>query len=268
MKVKKIARIAIIGLIMTICPSILNFFIPVSKTLLIGSFMRIIGNVLLIIFFYVYFVKQEESTSLKTAGILGLTGYGIIILLNISGAISNSISNSIFDMTVKDPLKYISLMPFISIISQVSFFIGFIPRALLIACFMIIYKNFSKKDPLKKAALLALIGQFLEFALGVISHVLFVFYLPRLYSRINFRSLNTIFTVEYVAELIPSVLMMIFFITLYRLHDESIKRRRDNRAMQLQIERHIHLHKPGIWEVNPKKYYENDQPWYKHHNHI
>jgi hypothetical protein len=157
MRIKKAAQLAVIGIILNILPAILNFFVPFNKAFLISSYIRTFGNVLLVIFFYVFIVRQQETSTLKTAGVLGLIGYLITVVLNVSGIIFNSV----FNIAVKDPIKYLGLINTSSMLNRINFLMGLIPIILMIVCFMVFHRNLIDNNSFKKVVMLALIGQFI-----------------------------------------------------------------------------------------------------------
>jgi hypothetical protein len=212
MKIKKAAQLAVIGIILNILPVVLNSFIPFNKIYLISNSMRITGNILLVIFFFVFIVRQQEISSLRVAGVLGLIGYLIIVILNMKVIISNSI----IIIALKDPLKYVGLMNIASILSRVDYLIGLIPTLLLLICFMNFHKNFNKKGYLRKATFFAFIGQLILLTEWIVNFILNTLLFKILYQKISPRGLSIISTVESIIELIPLILLAVFFIVLYR----------------------------------------------------
>lgn len=214
MKAKHAALLAIIGLLLTIFPSILNFLIPYNKISLIYSFMLIAGNILLGIFFYVYFIKQQDNNELKTAGIFGFAGYVINIFVNIEGIIYKII----LEMALRKPSSYMKLIPFASMINTLNIFISLISIVLIIICFAILYKNFNKEDTLRRAALIALIGQCGKLLTSITGYIYYGIIFPRIYQKMSTGDIYTIDIIENVIALIPTVLIMYLFITLYRVN--------------------------------------------------
>ncbi len=212
MKIKMAAQLAVIGIIFNILPIILNSFVPFNNIYLISSSMGITGNILLVIFFYVFIVRQQETSALRTAGVLGLIGYLIIVILNMTGIISNSIIN----IALKDPLKYVGLMNIVSMYSRVDFLISLIPILLLLTCFMNFHKNFNIKGNLRKATFFAFIGQLILLTEWIVNFVFNMFLFRILYQKISPRGLNIISTVESIIGLIPLILLAFFFIVFYR----------------------------------------------------
>lgn len=213
MKIKKAAQFAVIGIILNILPAVLDFFVPFNNAFLISSYIRTTGNVLLVIFFYVFIVRQQETSSLRNAGVLGLIGYLIIVILNVSDIIFNSVLN----IAMEDPVKYMSLTNIVAVFNRVNFAIGLIPITLIIACFMGFYRNLIENNSFKKVVVLALIGQFISLTEWIIDFILNIFLFKMSYQIIGITGLSIIITVESVIRLIPAILSAIFFISLYRL---------------------------------------------------
>jgi hypothetical protein len=213
MKIKKAAQLALIGVIINILPAILNFFVPFNNEFLISSYIRTLGNIFIAIFFHVFIVRQQEISSLRTAGVLGLIGYLIIVILNVSGIIFNSVLN----IAVEDLGQYMDLTNIVKAFNSGNFVIGLVPIVLIIACFMNFYRNLIENNSFKKVVLLALIGQFLsltEWTTG------FIFKMPLskiLYQIFSISGLAVIITVESVIEIIALVLLATFFISLNKL---------------------------------------------------
>lgn len=128
-KVKKTAILAVSGAILTSFSGILNYFIPSTKAILVNNLISITGNVLLIVFFYVFTIRHQEAPGLRNAGVLGLIGSLIYIALNMIGMISNGIFYIVKDY----PLEYMGLMNITSTISYVNFFIGIIPMLMILS---------------------------------------------------------------------------------------------------------------------------------------
>lgn len=211
MKVKQTAILAAIGTILTIFPAILNFFIPFTNTFFISSSIGIFGVILLIVFFYGFAIVHRETSRLRTAGVLGLIGYLIIIILNISGMISNSI----FYIALRYPLKYMGIMDITSIFNRVNFIINLIPIMLIFLCFIVLHKSLNKKSPLKKAAFLVIIGQLMlltDWIIGLVSNILLF---KMFYQIVGTEGLSIIRNIESIIGLIPSILLSIFFLKLY-----------------------------------------------------
>jgi hypothetical protein len=220
MNIKKAAQFAVIGIILNILSVVLNSFIPFNDIFLISNSMRIAGNILLVIFFYVFIVRQQEISSLRAAGVLGLMGYLIIVILNVTVIISNSI----IIIALKDPLKYVGIMNIVSRFSRVEFLIGLIPTLLLITCFMNFHKNFNIKGNLRKATFFAFIGQLILLTEWIVNLILNSLLFKTLYQKISPRGLSIISTIESIIELIPSLLIAVFFIVLYREFNNNMNR--------------------------------------------
>lgn len=217
MRLKNTSLLAAIGTIFTILPIVLNFFVPYSRTFFISSTIMTIGSILLIIFFYLFTIRQQETTYLRTAGVLGLIGYLIIIILNLLDTISNIVSN----MAVEYPLKYTGLVNIVSRLSRVNLLIELIPIVLILICFMIFYKNLNKEGHLKKVALLVFIGQLILLIEWIMNLIMNMPFFKILYQRISPKDLSIISTLESIIGLIPSILLAIFFVVLYRELDNN-----------------------------------------------
>lgn len=212
MRMKHAAILAAIGIVLTFFPAILNLFAPFIDIILIGSLIKIAGSIFIVLFFYVFLVKQQETSVLKTAGVLGLFGYLTIIIINISGMISNGI----FYTAVKYPLNYMGLFNITFIFGHVIFIVSLIPTVLILACYMIFYKNLNGKSHLKKSALLAAVGQLILLIELITSLVLNKFLFKILYQSIGAGGLSIISSIEAIVGLIPSILAAIFFIAIYK----------------------------------------------------
>lgn len=213
MKIKRAAQLAVIGIILNILPAILNFFVPFNNAFLISSYIRTFGNVLIVIFFYVFIIRQQENSSLRTPGVLGLIGYLIIVILNVSGIIFNGV----FNIAVKDSIRYMGLMNTTSMLNRVNFLMGLIPIILMIACFMVFHRNLIDNNSFKKVALLALIGQFILLTEWMTGFIFKMSLSKMLYQIFSIRGLAVIITFESVIEIIALVLFATFFISLSKL---------------------------------------------------
>ncbi|MDF2674450.1 MAG: hypothetical protein K0R09_2718 [Clostridiales bacterium] len=212
MKMKQAALFAIMGEILSIITVVLNIFVPYPSTFLINSSIRIVGSVLMVMFFYVFLTRQKENASYKIAGSIGLVGCLIIIILNVL----STISQGIISIVNLDPLKHISLINIASLFRGVNFIVSLIPTVLMLICFMIIFKRLNRKSHLKKAALLASVGQVILFAEWTINLVLNLFHIKGTYAREGIGSLVFIPIEKLVVGLASPILLSAFFIMLYR----------------------------------------------------
>lgn len=212
MRLKHTAIFAAIGVILTIFPVLLNFFIPFTKAILLCSLISIVGNILIFIFFYMFSIVREGASPLKTAGVLGLMGYLIIIILDITGMIFNGL----FYIAVKYSLKYAGLLNITFMYNRASFIISLIPIVLILMCFIFLHKNLDNNSTLKKAAFLVTIGQIISLVNWFLSLILNMFLFNILYQRVGAGGLDIINSVESIIGLIQPVLLFIFFIVFYR----------------------------------------------------
>lgn len=212
MKVKHTAILAAIGIILTAFPRIANFSVSLRKSPFPLLIISIIGNTLIFLFFYMFILAQKETSEIKSAGVLGLVGCLIIMILNVTGMISTGI----FYMNVRYPMKYMGLTNISTMLSRANLILSLIPIVLLFICFMSFYKNFNKNRFLKKTALLAAIGQIISLVEWITNFVLVIPLFDITYERVGTKIFGIIISIRSIIDLIPSVFLFIFYITLYR----------------------------------------------------
>lgn len=212
MKIRNSAILAAIGVILTGFPRIINFFISFIKSPVPYTFINTIGNTLIFLFFYMFASVQKEASETKSAGVLGLVGYLIVIILNVTGMISTGI----FHMSIGYSMKYVGLISMAAMFSRANLILGLIPIVLIFICFMSFYKNFNKNRFLKKTALLAAIGQIISLVEWIMNIILFMPIFDIMYEGAGTKGLNIINAIVSIIGLIPLVFLFIFFIALYR----------------------------------------------------
>lgn len=223
MKIKRAIILGMVGLIMVMVNLRIIFVIPgfnemfhgiAKHTSMFNAMKNIVGNIFILVFFYVYFTRQQVNKVFRNVGILGVIGIGLRIILIITGFILTQF----FRLAVEAQHRNIKTIQMLSTSAQVNNFINIFSVIILIICLSIYYFNLSKEDKIRNYVLLALSGQYLILVLFITSFTFLPLIIQRIYNVFGNRGIQFVINVQFILGLIPSILLLCYFIKLYTIH--------------------------------------------------
>lgn len=230
LKTKRSIIFAIVGTLLIMLPLNAVTMLPGIKTLIgdvststrqvisaTSNILVIIGNIIMCVFFYNCFIKQQINTTTKVPGLFGLLGFGINAVVNSIYLISNCL---IYFIVQKPSNRMLNMYVVISM-NVTANLISYLGIILIIICFSIYYTNLIKGDALRRISLLVLIGQYVALVNGIIGFVFYRFLLPGLDYSIWESRLEIITNMQNLIGLIPFVFLLIYLIRLYGLQSNK-----------------------------------------------
>lgn len=227
MKNRKWAVMGIIGLILVINPLGLIFYFPwvvkvsgdkinqyMNIIMIICNLIALFGNILLSLFFYSYFVRNQRESKFKSIGILGIISHGLTASLKIILIISYIISF----FSNKDIL---GTARFYSIPDSLSSAVSLSSIIILVVNFSIYYIKLSREDSLKKYVLIALIGYCLSCFMTIFNKSFYEFFMHIIINSGKYENIKILGIANYIFWALPQILYLVYFIRLYNISDKS-----------------------------------------------
>ncbi len=90
MKLKNISQLAVIGVLLNVLTYLLGLPGEFDNKVLMEYSLMITANIFMVIFFFAVLTRTNSEPAFIKSGVFGLTGYLILVILNLLGMIINA----------------------------------------------------------------------------------------------------------------------------------------------------------------------------------
>lgn len=140
MKLKHASWLAVIGILLNVFPYLSGLLGEFDNKILAEYSLMIAGNILMVIFFFIILTRPNSKAELIKSGVFGLSGYLVMIVLNLLGMIINAS----YILASKALGIQLSVLGIILVNSSAGTLLKIIPILFILIGFIFLYKGLNK----------------------------------------------------------------------------------------------------------------------------